>query len=225
MSKPTFAARCLLAEQCLPDAPYRAMLTKLHSEMLTALAEQPAQSTPFAYVWTNSKGQAAYGPIPHDIYSSEPLYKAPQPAQKQELVADALYFAQWTAAKKDLSDYICVGSLTLAGIEDGEYGQSEIDSLENTIEALQEKLVTGADHKKVPLLAYIGALNSTSPPAQREDWELGTASTCKCPEELDASNYRLDPPGLDPLYTFKQSSEPVFAFLDTKPNHNIKENT
>ena len=34
-----------------------------------------------------------------------------------------------------------------------------------------------------------------------ERWELGTASTCKCPEELDASNYRLDPPGLDPLYT------------------------
>ena len=44
----------------------------------------PAQRTPFAYVWTNSKGQAAYGPIPHDIYSSEPLYKAPQPAQQQE---------------------------------------------------------------------------------------------------------------------------------------------
>ena len=54
-----------------------------------------------------------------------------------------------------------------------------------------------------------------------ERWELGTASTCKCPEEPDMSNYRLDPPGLDPLYTFKQSSEPVFAFTDTKPNHNI----
>jgi hypothetical protein len=83
MRKPTFAERCLLAEQCLPDAPYRAMLKKLHTEMMEALAEQPAQSTPFAYVWTNSKGQAAYGPIPHDIYSSEPLYKAPQPAQQQ----------------------------------------------------------------------------------------------------------------------------------------------
>jgi hypothetical protein len=90
MSKPTFAARCLLAEQCLPDAPYRAMLTKLHSEMLTALAEQPAQSTPFAYVWTNSKGQAAYGPIPHDIYSSEPLYKAPQPPAQQEPLPDGI---------------------------------------------------------------------------------------------------------------------------------------
>ena len=53
-----------------------------------------------------------------------------------------------------------------------------------------------------------------------ERWELGTASTCKCPEELDASNYRLDPPGLDPLYTFKPPSAPVFAF-DTKPNHNM----
>ena len=41
-----------------------------------------------------------------------------------------------------------------------------------------------------------------------ERWELGTASSCKCPEEL-------------PAYTFKQPSEPVFAFLDTKPNHNM----
>lgn len=54
-----------------------------------------------------------------------------------------------------------------------------------------------------------------------ERWELGTASSCKCPEELDASNYRLDPPGLDPLYTFKPPSEPVFAFKDIKPNHNM----
>jgi len=41
-----------------------------------------------------------------------------------------------------------------------------------------------------------------------ERWEFGTASTCKCPEEL-------------PAYTFKPPSEPVFAFLDTKPNHNM----
>mgnify|MGYP000090659981 CR=1 FL=1 len=100
----------------------------------------------------------------------EALMSVPDGAQpEQEPVGDALYFAQWTADKKDLSDYVLVGSLSLAGIEDGEYGQSEIDSFENAIEALQEKLVTGADHKKVPLLAYIGALNSTSPqPAQQE---------------------------------------------------------
>ena len=35
------------------------------------------------------------------------------------------------------------------------------------------------------------------------------------------SNYKLDPPGLDPLYTFKPPSEPVFAFTDIKPNHNM----
>ena len=43
MSKQTFAERCQIAEQCLPDAPYRAMLTKLHTEMLAALAEQSAR--------------------------------------------------------------------------------------------------------------------------------------------------------------------------------------
>ena len=34
MSIKTFEERCRLSEQCLPDAPYRAMLTKLHEEML-----------------------------------------------------------------------------------------------------------------------------------------------------------------------------------------------
>jgi len=33
MTTKTFAERCTLSEQCLPDAPYRAMLTKLHVEM------------------------------------------------------------------------------------------------------------------------------------------------------------------------------------------------
>ena len=49
-AKPTFAERCQLAEQCLPDAPYRAMLKKLHTEMLEALTEQPAQQQPVAYL-------------------------------------------------------------------------------------------------------------------------------------------------------------------------------
>ena len=35
----TFEERCRLSEQCLPEAPYREMLTKLHNEMLEA---QPA---------------------------------------------------------------------------------------------------------------------------------------------------------------------------------------
>ena len=36
----TFEQRCRISEQCLPDAPYRAMLTKLHDEMLAALAQR-----------------------------------------------------------------------------------------------------------------------------------------------------------------------------------------
>ena len=34
MTEPSLIARCTLAEQCLPDAPYRAMLRKLHKDML-----------------------------------------------------------------------------------------------------------------------------------------------------------------------------------------------
>ena len=100
---------------------------------------------------------------------------------EQEPVVDSLYFAQWTASKKNLSDYICVGSLTLAGIEDGEYGQSEADLLDNTIDALQEKLITGP-HKKVPLLAYIGGLNTTPSP---RTW-VGLTDEDMPTNELDA---------------------------------------
>ena len=105
----------------------------------------------------------------------------PPKRTEQEPVVDSLYFAQWTASKKNLSDYICVGSLTLAGIEDGEYGQSEADLLDNTIDALQEKLITGP-HKKVPLLAYIGGLNTTPSP---RTW-VGLTDEDMPTNELDA---------------------------------------
>ena len=73
MSKPTFAERCLLAEQCLPDAPYRAMLKKLHSEMLEALTEQPAQ-------------REDWGPGPHE-YHSLPAQRTWQGLTDEEIVS------------------------------------------------------------------------------------------------------------------------------------------
>ena len=39
MAHMTFEQRCRISEQCLPDAPYRAMLIALHDEMLAALAQ------------------------------------------------------------------------------------------------------------------------------------------------------------------------------------------
>jgi len=42
----TFAQRCQVSEQCLPNTPYRAMLTNLHDEMLAALAK-PEQEQNF----------------------------------------------------------------------------------------------------------------------------------------------------------------------------------
>jgi hypothetical protein len=46
MTKPSLIARCTLSEQCLPDAPYRAMLAALHKDMLDEIdrlkAAQPA---------------------------------------------------------------------------------------------------------------------------------------------------------------------------------------
>ena len=49
----TFEQRCRVSEQCLPEAPYRAMLVALHDEMLEALA-QPAQE-PLEY-WNAVEG-------------------------------------------------------------------------------------------------------------------------------------------------------------------------
>lgn len=42
-----------------------------------------------------------------------------------------------------------------------------------------------------------------------ERWELGTASTCKCPEETTID------------WTEAKLSSPVFTLSDAKPNHNI----
>jgi hypothetical protein len=124
---------------------------------------------PFKCASCTTPPAAQPAPVQEPVWiQPDHLQKAQKAPTVQGPVEDALHFAQWTAAKKDLSNYICVGSLTLAGIEDGEYGQSEIDSLENTIEALQERLVTGYEHKKVPLLAYIGGLNTTPAAAQRQ---------------------------------------------------------
>ena len=44
----TFEQRCRVSEQCLPEAPYRAMLVALHDEMLEALA-QPVQER--QWIW------------------------------------------------------------------------------------------------------------------------------------------------------------------------------
>ena len=42
-----------------------------------------------------------------------------------------------------------------------------------------------------------------------ERWELGTASTCKCPEETTID------------WTEAKLPSPVFTLSDTKPNHNV----
>jgi hypothetical protein len=110
---------------------------------------------------------------------------------EQEPVADALHFAHWTTDKKDLSDYFLVGSLTLAGIEDGEYGTSEIDPLDNTIDALQERLVTGSDHKKVPLLAYIGALKPTPPQPERHELQAKGEHPAPCARHCEANAFQI----------------------------------
>lgn len=100
-------------------------------------------------------------------------------------------FNEWTVGKNDLSDHIYVGELILAGIEDNleepEFGEVEIERFDAVIEALQEKLVTGRECKKVPLIAYIGANNTTpyvaTPQSQRKpltDEEIMNIAKVSC---------------------------------------------
>ena len=94
--------------------------------------------------------------------ASNALRQAIKKAEQQEQIP--LRFNEWAFGENCLSDYVCVGKLTLAGIEDNlegpEFGESEIDSLEEVIKALQSTFITGRDCKKVPLIAYIGALKT-----------------------------------------------------------------
>lgn len=89
----TLQERCRIAEQCLPDAPYRAMLTKLHDEMLAALAQQGEQAKPVAYitdthqgpmVWTTEMyGEACTycddGGFPVPLYTAAPAPQTQEP--------------------------------------------------------------------------------------------------------------------------------------------------
>ena len=69
MAHMTFEQRCRISEQCLPDAPYRAMLIALHDEMLKALA-QPEQE-PVAWMSDEDVGfkKSEFGVTP-----TVPLY-------------------------------------------------------------------------------------------------------------------------------------------------------
>jgi hypothetical protein len=59
MTNMTFAERCKLSEQCLPDAPYRAMLTKLHQEMLQEINRL---QSPQAMPATENGGKTGWPP-------------------------------------------------------------------------------------------------------------------------------------------------------------------
>ena len=76
MAHMTFEQRCRVSEQCLPDAPYRAMLIALHDEMLAALA-QPEQE-PVAWIKA-SDTEWSISFFEEDGYV--PLYTTPHPSK------------------------------------------------------------------------------------------------------------------------------------------------
>ena len=52
----TFEQRCRVSEKCLPEAPYREMLTELHNQMLEALAQPAPVQEPVAWMDVDEKG-------------------------------------------------------------------------------------------------------------------------------------------------------------------------
>jgi hypothetical protein len=80
-------------------------------------------------------------------------------ALKSAIATDVVLNHSWTMNEKKPSDYVCIGHLDMPGIEDFEYMQCEIEPFNNVIESLQEKFINGTEGKKVPIVAYVGALN------------------------------------------------------------------
>ena len=80
-------------------------------------------------------------------------------ALKSAMATELVLNHSWTTPEKNNIDYVCVGHIELPGIEDMEYPTPEIEPFNNVIEALQEKFIEGRDGKKVPIVAYVGALN------------------------------------------------------------------
>lgn len=80
-------------------------------------------------------------------------------ALKSAMATELVLNHSWTKTKKDNQDYVCIGHIELPGIENMEYLTPEIEPFNNVIEALQEKFIDSQEGKKVPLVAYIGALN------------------------------------------------------------------
>lgn len=68
-----FSTRCRLAQECLPDAEYRRMLTALHSEMLAALRESALLVAGAAGVLPDPEIAAAQ-PAPVPTLLPEPTY-------------------------------------------------------------------------------------------------------------------------------------------------------
>jgi hypothetical protein len=95
MSQQSLIARCTLSEQCLPDAPYRAMLCKLHKDMLDEIdrlkAARPApvrdkSGTDYAKLqakWRKQRQENANLQRAHlEVLAELASLKATQPAQE-----------------------------------------------------------------------------------------------------------------------------------------------
>ena len=81
-------------------------------------------------------------------------------ALKIAMASQVIALHAWEKSQKDDADYVVVGTLSLGGIEDEEYIESEIDPLDHVIDALQAKYIDGREHKRVTLLAYVGGLEA-----------------------------------------------------------------
>lgn len=81
----SFAARCRIAQECLPDAEYRTRLTTLHNEMLSALGVD-LPDAPFA---TDRLEQVIDGYAADYEFNDGEAFHAPN-EQERALIKDAI---------------------------------------------------------------------------------------------------------------------------------------
>jgi hypothetical protein len=128
----TFEQRCRVSEQCLPEAPYRAMLVALHDEMLEALAQPEQEPVAWMYDWF-CDGKLITGWIAHrepEIPKSmalniRPLYTTPPQRPWVEPTGNE-WFDWWrvspvaneTEAEIDFGDFLIIALAVVAKLKE-----------------------------------------------------------------------------------------------------------
>lgn len=99
------AERCMVAESCLPDAPYRTQLCKLHQEMLDEIARLRAEveDAKGETAWLRNRINEIQRKTEIDLVN---IYDALESASLDDTITDTIWMLHKVSASQTLFDYI-----------------------------------------------------------------------------------------------------------------------